>query len=416
MYDCAEMITTTTTSEDGDDNDDDVAKLELQADSIRALLLDVHHDPRKENHDPYEEAHHDDIIRAIFERSNLFDPAATYAWKMADSYYSRSKDTTTTTTTNMSLPNNVTPLAAFHDQVGTLLDSFHMTEHKRRWNRSAEDTNATVTAATTPTLPSYVEYCVYRSLHTTTAPSVSTTTTTWMKNQPHHHHHHTECLFCSLPYHYYHGPCPTPGPSPPPRQVYDANEAFLLLWFLSRWTRYGLEQDDDDETDQHHQRFSQIPSDRIIQEFRCHYIPSSSSSSSSSSTIVDSAKRLRCYQLFSLLGLHRAVHRLVEHSKPSSDRWSKYWNVARSILADGMAPFGIGLLEDVKHEKQRAQLWTFIISCHRSAVSVNESVHATDRSNQSVMELSACMLTHKLSPSSDVITSIAKVRSVHFQS
>ena len=380
LYDLAETITTTTTPK--------TTKLSLQADSIRALLLDLdYNDPRKEhdseNQYSQQQQYQYDSIRAIFVQQNIFDQACTYAWKISDSYYN--SQMTNSCSTRSSNTSNL--LDTFHHQIGALLDSSMSGPlgSNISINDGDDDELSRSRTTTVPSLTSYVEYCAYRALHTTTNPT----------SKRGDMHHHRDCLFRSLPYLY--------GHSCGSKQLSDnEDEAFLLFFFLSRYTRYCLEHEADSK--QLYDAFMQIPTDRIIQQFRSQYL---------SKTVVDSVKRLRWCNLLSFVGVHRAALRMVDRPN-KSDRWITFLKVVRSVLSDGWAPFCMGLLNDVKNEKQLSQLWPCILSCHRCAIFIDEKTQAIKQSNESMAELSKILLHQMPSPSCDVIETTAKVGAFDF--
>jgi hypothetical protein len=63
----------------------------------------------------------------------------------------------------------------------------------------------------------------------------------------------------------------------------------------------------------------------------------------------------------------------------------------------------------VNNDKQRTQLWNYILSCHRFAISLNEASQATDQSNESITELSRILLNQEPPPSWEVLDTAAKV-------
>ena len=372
-------------------------KLLLQADSIRAFLLDTSDpmsmsdvdDENHPDHQQQEQPPSDMLIRTILRQQNIYDQACTYAWKISDSYYSTTNAAQTSSSTG-STTNISTPLDTFHQQIGSVLDSF--TEGPTCQNSSIDDTYdeddveiRVKTNTTAISMTAYVEYCAYRSFHTTRhrIPDRGCT-------------NRENCLFHPLPYrygHFHQHQLPS----------YNENEAFLMVFFLSRYVRYCLEHEAD--SSELYEIFSQIPTKEIIQEFRSHYL-------STGINVVDSVKRLRWYNLFSMVGLHRVVHRMLDRL-PKSDQSLQYMEVARLVLSECMVPFCLNLLPDDNNVRQRTHLWSYIISCYRFSICMNERSQSKDLANETVNELSRILLKQKPSPSWDVIESTAKVRGVN---
>jgi hypothetical protein len=388
LYDMAEIATISNSPD---------TKLSLQGDSICALLLyttiDSTMNDENECPDPNgrtPKLDHDDMIEAILLQQNLYDQACTYAWKLSDSYYNRYRNLATATKATTTSNITTLPLDTFHNQIGTLLDTSMTRLSLQNQNSCMDATNDRSTTIASWT-SSYMEYCAYRSLHTSTNAIFDYDNCTTR--------HQVNCRFHSLPFHYEHA-CKHHHQQPYPT---NEDEAFLLVFFLSRFTRFCLEHEGDDN--QLYDLILQIPSEEIIDEFISQCL---------SDNLIDSAKRLRWYNLLCLIGLNRVAHRMVEQSK-KSDQSIKCLKVARSVLSKCMSPLCIGLLSIVTNEKQQSQLWIYILSCHRLAVSMNEALRIINQSNESISELSRILLTTLPSPSWNVFDTTAKVRPFDYQ-
>jgi hypothetical protein len=302
--------------------------LHLQKDAIRALLLDG-----AENR----------AVRKLV-RCN-FDNACAYAWKAAQSF--RSKSNTAGET-----------LRCFHDEIGTLLDSFATVDHPQ----------------------SYIEYCAYRALHVGSS----------QNNRKCEEH----CLFRHLRYDYIHECCENSA----------SDNTFMALFFLSLEVRRALEsvqmKDNDD--------FSLVEnSGVIVSQFRSIIVDGG----------IDSAIRISYFRLLSLLKLHRLVFQVLGSASQSGGNAMKHICVAAKILSQCTGPLCFGLIADKSFNKdQLSQMWAVGAECLKQSVSAFEMVHVLsgeerylDASNYTAGELRRFLSSPSEKPPPDCIENAAKV-------
>jgi hypothetical protein len=323
--------------------------LELQKCAVFALLLNQNVAPSM-------------LVPDASSEHSVFAGACTFAWKVAESALAKLVRNDTNRRSSPSL------LWAFHDPVGTLLDSFMKESESYPF--------------------SYIEYCAYRALHT--RPKVGPGCSD------------ADCRFRELPYLFQHSCSLQRSPN--------YKESFLAFFFLTCQSCRSLENNLSNQLAPSVD-ISPYYESQILSAFRLHFVDGND---------IDSSTRLRCHNILCSLSLHRVVHRIVNEYH---DELIPYEMLKASgiILSECIRPFCLGLLHHA-NEKQRRLLWCTAASCFQQAIAVEElnvSSNCMVRSNKLSEELMRNLLLFpgqtfesklKSEPPTECLESAAKVR------